>query len=113
MRHGGMQPRGKAGDALAAYGPIREIKPFFFCPADTPEVNVSEIELQGATVYRVNGLIDVCGKICGEGKEKTGWFDTSMVKEPYRIDGKKTMGRELAEQLEWELPGTAFSQYLV
>src|SRR5262249_19824595 len=75
-----------------------------FCPQDTPEVNVSEIELQGATVYRVNGLIDDCGKIVGEGKDKAGWFDTSTLKEPYRIEGKKTMGLELAEQLGWDVP---------
>src|SRR5207237_4352137 len=62
-----------------------------FCPEDTPEVNVSEIALQGAAVYRVNGLIDDCGKIVAEGKAKVGWFDTSTLKEPYRIEGKKTM----------------------
>ncbi|HLX09208.1 MAG TPA: threonine synthase, partial [Thermoanaerobaculia bacterium] len=60
--------------------------------------------LQGASVYRVNGLIDDCGKIVAEGKDKVGWFDTSTLKEPYRIEGKKTMGLELAEQLGWELP---------
>ncbi len=84
------------------------IKTTIFCPADTPEVNVSEIELQGATVYRVNGLIDDCGKIVGEGKAKAGWFDTSTLKEPYRIEGKKTMGLELAEQLGWEVPDVIF-----
>ena len=67
-------------------------------------MNVSEIALQGATVYRVNGLIDDCGKIVGEGKAKVGWFDTSTLKEPYRIEGKKTMGLELAEQLGWDVP---------
>ncbi len=71
-------------------------------------MNVSEIELQGATVYRVNGLIDDCGKIVGEGKAKAGWFDTSTLKEPYRIEGKKTMGLELAEQLGWEVPDVIF-----
>jgi threonine synthase len=75
-----------------------------FCPEDTPEVNVREIALQGATVYRVNGLIDDCGKIVAEGAAKVGWFDTSTLKEPYRIEGKKTMGIELAEQLGWQLP---------
>src|SRR5262249_61177770 len=68
------------------------------------EVNVSEIALQGAAVYRVNGLIDDCGKIVGEGREKVGWFDVSTLKEPYRIEGKKTMGLELAEQLGWDVP---------
>jgi threonine synthase len=67
-------------------------------------VNVREIALQGATVYRVNGLIDDCGKIVTQGQAKVGWFDTSTLKEPYRIEGKKTMGLELAEQLGWELP---------
>src|SRR4029079_16549303 len=79
-----------------------------FCPEDTPEVNVSEIALQGAQVYRVNGLIDDCGKIVGEGKAKVGWFDTSTLKEPYRIEGKKTMGLELAEQLGWDVPDVIF-----
>ena len=60
--------------------------------------------LQGATVYRVNGLIDDCGKIVGEGKVGAGWFDVSTLKEPYRIEGKKTMGLELAEQLGWQVP---------
>jgi threonine synthase len=76
-----------------------------FCPEDTPEVNVSEIALQGAAVYRVNGLIDDCGKIVAEGRAKVGWFDASTLKEPYRIEGKKTMGLEIAEQLGWRLPG--------
>jgi threonine synthase len=71
---------------------------------DTPEVNVSEIALQGATVYRVNGLINDCGKLVGAGKEAAGWFDCSTLKEPYRIEGKKTMGLELAEQMGWDLP---------
>jgi threonine synthase len=71
-------------------------------------VNVSEIALQGAAVYRVNGLIDDCGKIVGEGKAKAGWFDTSTLKEPYRIEGKKTMGLELAEQFDWDVPDVIF-----
>jgi len=75
-----------------------------FCPEDTPEVNVREIALQGASVYQVNGLIDDCGKIVAEGAAKIGWFDTSTLKEPYRIEGKKTMGLELAEQLGWDVP---------
>ena len=79
-----------------------------FCPDDTPEINISEIELQGASVYRVNGLINDCGKIVGDGKEKAGWVDVSTLKEPYRIEGKKTMGLELAEQLNWELPDDIF-----
>ena len=67
-------------------------------------MNVSEIALQGASVYRVNGLIDDCGKIVAAGTAQVGWFDTSTLKEPYRIEGKKTMGLELAEQLGWQVP---------
>jgi threonine synthase len=77
---------------------------YIFCPADTPEVNVREIALQGAHVWRVDGLIDDCGRIVGEGKEPMGWFDVSTLKEPYRIEGKKTMGIELLEQLGWQVP---------
>src|SRR5271168_1828332 len=108
IKHMAMPTNGNAGAALAAYATSCGIKTTIFCPADTPEVNVSEIELQGATVYRVNGLIDDCGKIVGEGKAKAGWFDTSTLKEPYRIEGKKTMGLELGEQLGWELPDVIF-----
>jgi threonine synthase len=103
-----MPTNGNAGAALSAYASRAGIRSTIFCPADTPEVNVSEIELQGATVWRVNGLIDDCGKIVGEGKAKTGWFDVSTLKEPYRIEGKKTMGLELAEQLGWEVPDVIF-----
>ncbi|MBV8791343.1 MAG: threonine synthase [Pseudolabrys sp.] len=108
ISHMAMPTNGNAGAALAAYATRAGINTTIFCPADTPEVNVSEIELQGATVYRVNGLIDDCGKIVGEGKTKVGWFDTSTLKEPYRIEGKKTMGLELAEQLGWEMPDVIF-----
>jgi threonine synthase len=102
--HMAMPTNGNAGAALAAYATRAGIKTTIFCPEDTPEVNVSEIALQGARVYRVNGLIDDCGKIVAEGKAKVGWFDTSTLKEPYRIEGKKTMGLELAEQLGWQVP---------
>jgi len=104
VAHMAMPTNGNAGAALSAYASRAGIKTTVFCPADTPEVNVREIALQGASVYRVNGLIDDCGKIVGEGVAKVGWFDTSTLKEPYRIEGKKTMGLELAEQLGWELP---------
>ncbi len=104
IKHMAMPTNGNAGAALAAYASHCGIKTTIFCPEDTPEVNVSEIALQGAAVYRVNGLIDDCGKIVGEGKAKVGWFDTSTLKEPYRIEGKKTMGLELAEQFGWEVP---------
>ncbi|WP_371304237.1 threonine synthase [Azospirillum sp. B510] len=108
ITHMAMPTNGNAGAALAAYATRAGIRTTIFCPADTPEVNVSEIELQGATVYRVNGLIDDCGRIVGEGKAKVGWFDVSTLKEPYRIEGKKTMGLELAEQLGWEVPDVIF-----
>ncbi|UKJ75493.1 threonine synthase [Azospirillum brasilense] len=108
IEHMAMPTNGNAGAALAAYATRAGIRTTIFCPEDTPEVNVSEIELQGATVYRVNGLIDDCGKIVGEGKAKAGWFDVSTLKEPYRIEGKKTMGLELAEQLGWEVPDVIF-----
>ncbi|MGB8395201.1 MAG: threonine synthase [Pseudolabrys sp.] len=108
IKHMAMPTNGNAGAALAAYASRAGIKTTIFCPEDTPEVNVSEIALQGATVYRVNGLIDDCGKIVGEGKAKVGWFDTSTLKEPYRIEGKKTMGLELVEQLGWQVPDAIF-----
>src|SRR4029078_12850475 len=108
IKHMAMPTNGNAGAALAAYATSCGIKTTIFCPADTPEVNVSEIELQGATVYRVNGYIDDCGKIVGEGKAKVGWFDTSTLKEPYRIEGKKTMGLEPDEQLGWQVPDVIF-----
>jgi threonine synthase len=108
IQHMAMPTNGNAGAALAAYATRAGIRSTVFCPADTPEVNVSEIELQGAKVYRVNGLIDDCGKIVNEGKAAAGWFDTSTLKEPYRIEGKKTMGLELAEQLGWDVPDVIF-----
>jgi threonine synthase len=108
ITHMAMPTNGNAGAALAAYASRAGIKTTIFCPEDTPEVNVSEIGLQGATVYRVNGLIDDCGKIVAEGKAKVGWFDTSTLKEPYRIEGKKTMGLELVEQLGWTVPDVIF-----
>ena len=103
-----MPTNGNAGAAMAAYCSRAGIKAYVFCPEDTPAVNVREIAMQGAAVFLVNGLIDDCGKIVGEGKAKAGWFDTSTLKEPYRIEGKKTMGLELAEQLGWDVPDVIF-----
>ena len=108
LNHLAMPTNGNAGAAMAAYASFAGLRTTIFCPDDTPEINISEIELQGASVYRVNGLINDCGKIVGEGKEITGWFDVSTLKEPYRIEGKKTMGLELAEQFKWELPDVIF-----
>ncbi|WP_342250456.1 threonine synthase [Sphingomonas sp. OTU376] len=103
-----MPTNGNAGAAAAAYASRVGIESVIFCPADTPEVNVREIAAQGARVYRVNGYIDDCGKLVGQGAKERGWFDLSTLKEPYRIEGKKTMGLELAEQLDWELPDVIF-----
>jgi threonine synthase len=99
-----MPSNGNAGSALAAYATRAGIESVVLCPAITPEINLREIALQGATVYKVDGLIDDCGRIVGRYKDRMGWFDTSTLKEPYRIEGKKTMGIELAEQLGWRLP---------
>ena len=99
-----MPTNGNAGAALAAYASRAGIESWVFCPDDTPEINVRETALQGAKVWRVNGLINDCGRLVGEGCEEMGWFDFSTLKEPYRIEGKKTMGLELAEQLGWQLP---------
>jgi len=103
-----MPTNGNAGSALAAYGTRAGMKSFIFCPDDTPEINVREIAAQGAHVWRVNGLINDCGKIVAQGKEPVGWFDFSTLKEPYRIEGKKTMGLELADQLGWQVPDVIF-----
>jgi len=108
LRRLAMPTNGNAGAAMAAYAARAGIEAFVFCPADTPEVNVREIAAQGARVWRVNGLIDDCGRIVDGGKESAGWFDLSTLKEPYRIEGKKTMGLELAEQLGWRLPDVIF-----
>jgi threonine synthase len=108
LSHLAMPTNGNAGAAMAAYASRAGLRTTIFCPEDTPEVNVSEIALQGADVYRVNGLINDCGKLVGEGKEAAGWFDVSTLKEPYRIEGKKTMGLELAEQFGWALPDVIF-----
>ncbi len=103
-----MPTNGNAGAALAAYAARAGIRTTIFCPADTPEINVREIAMQGGDVWRVDGLIDDCGAIVGEGARQGLWFDFSTLKEPYRIEGKKTMGLELAAQLGWELPDAIF-----
>lgn len=95
---------GNAGGAAAAYAARAGMECYVFMPEDTPVVNQMEPYLFGAKAYRVNGLINDCGKIVRDGAEKMGWFDLSTLKEPYRIEGKKTMGLEIAEQLGWRLP---------
>jgi threonine synthase len=108
ITHLAMPTNGNAGAALAAYGSRAGMRTTVFCPEDTPEINVREIAAQGANVWRVNGLIDQCGKLVAAGREALGWFDMSTLKEPYRIEGKKTMGLELAEQLGWDVPDVIF-----
>ena len=108
LRHLAMPTNGNAGAALAAYASRAGLRATVFCPDDTPRVNVEEIAFQGAEVTLVDGLINDCGRIVGEGKEAAGWFDVSTLKEPYRIEGKKTMGLELAEQMGWSLPDVIF-----
>ena len=108
LKHLAIPTNGNAGAAMAAYATQAGIRSTVFCPDDTPDINVREIQSLGAQTYLVNGLINDCGKIVGEGKDKVGWFDVSTLKEPYRIEGKKTMGLELAEQLGWELPDVIF-----
>ncbi len=108
VRRMAMATAGNAGAALAAYCSRAGIESYVFCPEDAQDVNVGETLLQGARVYKVNGLINDCARIVAEGKAARGWFDASTLKEPYRIEGKKTMGLELAEQLGWTLPDAIF-----
>jgi threonine synthase len=103
-----MPTNGNAGAAMAAYCARAGMQAFVFCPDDTPDVNVREIAMQGAKVFLVNGLIDDCGKLVAEGEKAVGWFNCSTLREPYRIEGKKTMGLELAEQLGWQVPDVIF-----
>ena len=103
-----MPTNGNAGAALAAYASRAGIETIVLCPDDTPEINVREIAAQGGRVWRVNGLIDDCGAIVGKGAAEGRWFDFSTLKEPYRIEGKKTMGLELAAQFGWRLPRAIF-----
>ena len=99
-----MPTNGNAGAAMAAYCARAGVRAYVFCPDDTPAVNVREIAMQGAEVFLVDGLIDDCGKLVAKGEQEVGWFNCSTLREPYRIEGKKTMGIELAEQLDWQLP---------
>jgi threonine synthase len=89
---------------MAAYAAHAGMESFIFMPDDTPKANIREAEVYGARVTLVRGLITDCGRIVAERKDHEGWFDVSTLKEPYRIEGKKTMGYELAEQFGWELP---------
>jgi threonine synthase len=95
---------GNAGGALAAYGARAGMAVFVYMPEDTPHINQIESHVYGAQVFRVNGLITDCAQFARAGAERFGWFDMSTLKEPYRLEGKKTMGLELAEQFGWRLP---------
>jgi threonine synthase len=104
IRRVALPTAGNAGGAAAAYAARAGIECFVFMPEDTPAINQYECALAGAKTFLVNGLINDCGRIVREGKDRMGWFDLSTLKEPYRIEGKKTMGLELAEQFDWDLP---------
>jgi threonine synthase len=95
---------GNAAGALAAYAASAGLECFIFMPADTPRANIVECEQTGAEVTLMDGLITDCGAEVARRKEAEGWFDVSTLKEPYRVEGKKTLGYELGEQLNWELP---------
>src|SRR5688572_11000765 len=99
---------GNAGAALAAYGARAGIETIVICPSETPEINVREAAAHGAKVYVADGQIDECGRLVAEGAAEGRWFDCSTLKEPYRLEGKKVMGFELAEQLGWKLPDAIF-----
>ena len=95
---------GNAAGALAAYAAAAGIEAHIFMPRDVPFANYVEAVAYGANVTLVNGLISDCGRMVAERKDKEGWFDVSTLKEPFRIEGKKTMGYELVEQLGWKYP---------
>ncbi len=95
---------GNAGSALAAYAAAAGLESYIFMPKDVPLANRVECEIYGANVTLVDGLISDCARMVSEGKEKQGWFDVSTLKEPFRVEGKKTMGYEAAEQLGWRVP---------
>jgi threonine synthase len=103
-----MPTNGNAGAALAAYGARAGMETIVICPAETPEINVTETAAYGARVYVADGQIDECGALVGKGAAEGLWFDCSTLKEPYRLEGKKVMGFELIEQLGWEVPDAIF-----
>jgi len=95
---------GNAAGALAAYAAKAGLEAYLFMPSDTPRANIVECEQTGAHVTLIDGLITDCGAEVARRKDAEGWFDVSTLKEPYRVEGKKTLGYELAEQLGWRLP---------
>ena len=104
VRRVALPSAGNAGGAAAAYAARAGMEAFVFMPEDTPVINQYECRWAGAKTFLVNGLINDCGKIVRQGQAAMNWFDLSTLKEPYRIEGKKTMGLELAEQFGWRLP---------
>lgn len=103
-----MPSNGNAGAALAAYATRAGMQSLVYCPADTPRMNIDETRLCGAEVVEIDGYIDDCGRLLAERAQQEGWFDVSTLKEPYRLEGKKTMGLELAAQWGWTLPEAIF-----
>ena len=108
LSHLAMPTNGNAGSALAAYATRLGMQSTVVCPDDTPSINIEETALQGAQVFKANGLINACGAWVKAGADAGKWFDLSTLKEPYRIEGKKTMGLELAAQMGWTLPDVIF-----
>ena len=100
---------GNAAGAMAAYAALAGMQSYIFMPKDVPRANYLECKAFGAHVTLVDGLIGDCGRIVAEQKDRQGWFDLSTLKEPYRIEGKKTMGYEIAEQLQWDASGCGSS----
>jgi threonine synthase len=99
---------GNAAGALAAYAAAAGLEAHIFMPRDAPRANLIECQASGANVTLVDGLISECARLCAEACRRESWFDVSTLKEPYRIEGKKTMGYELAEQMHWDLPDAIF-----
>src|SRR5690242_12235230 len=99
---------GNAAGALAAYAAAAALESHIFMPKDVPEANLVECTAYGSDVTLVDGLISDCARMVGERKQAEGWFDVSTLKEPFRVEGKKTMGLEVAEQLGWRLPDAIF-----
>ncbi len=108
IRKVSMPSAGNAAGALAAYAAAAGIEAHIFMPRDAPQANYLECKAYGASVTLVDGLISDCGRMAVERGAAEGWFDLGTLKEPYRIEGKKTMGFEVAEQLDWELPDAIF-----
>ena len=108
ISHLAVPTNGNAGSALAAYASRAGIRTTVLCPDNTPEINLRETMAQGADTNLVNGLIGECGRVISDGSEEVGWFAVSTLREPYRIEGKKSMGIELAEQMGWDLPDVIF-----